>query len=235
MSIFPLIVVAVCGTFATIVFRQYLRRRRPYQLAWTAALTLGLLAGLFYVLFLLSHHDETMFRLYYVCGGLLMAAYLGLGSLYLHAPRRIANACAIALLYAGCLGAVLLFQAKLDPARLALAAHNVGPGTNAIGSGAWKAMVAILNSLGALAVIGGAIYSAWRTIKRHSPQRFLWANVLIATGTILAAIAGAAADQGKFAGAFWLVLALGFVVLFAGFSLTALPVRAEPTQTTVVE
>lgn len=202
----------------------------PHQLVWTAALTLGLLAALFYLLFLVSGHNSLLFKLYYVCGALLMAAYLGLGSIYLLSPRRYAHWTAVVLVFLSIVGAVLLISAGVDGARLAHAAQVVGPGTNALRPGAWKAMVAMLNTFGALAVIGGALYSGWSTWKRHSPPTFLWANVLIAAGTFLASLAGAAADQGSFAGSFWLILAFGFVVLFAGFLLTTRTPRSHGAQ-----
>lgn len=220
MVIYPLIVVVVCAAFASIVFRQFLSRRRPHQLVWTVALTLGLMAALFYLLFLVLGHNALLFKLYYISGGLLMAAYLGLGSIYLLAPRKYANGTAVLLLALSIVGIVALLGASTDAPRLTHASHMVGPGTNAIRPGPWKPMVAILNIFGSLAVIGGAIYSGWQTLNRRAPSSFLWANVVIATGTFLAALAGSVADQGAFAGSFWLILAAGFVVLFSGFLLT---------------
>jgi hypothetical protein len=220
MIVYPLIVVVVNAVFGSIVLRQYLQRRRPHQLVWTVALALGCLAGAFYVLFLGFGHDAALFKLYYICGGLLMAAYLGLGSIYLHAPRRFADTVAACLVAASIVGIALLISTGTDPGRLDEAARTVGPGTNALLSGPWKVFVAVLNTFGALAVIGGAAYSGWQTVRRGAPINFLWANILIAAGTFLAALAGAAADQGTFAGSFWLVLTSGFVVLFIGFLLT---------------
>lgn len=220
MIIYPFLVAILNAIFATVVWRQFVNRRRPHQFVWTVALLLGCLAALFYLLFLAFAHNDVLFKLYYICGALLMAAYLGLGSVYLHAPRAAANWTAGILIAGSVMGIVLLMAANVDQIRLDAAAATVGPGTNAIASGPWKTLVAILNSFGALAVMGGAAYSAWVTAKRRAPANFLYANVLIALGTFVAALAGGFADQGTFAGAFWVVLALGFVVLFAGFLLT---------------
>ena len=220
MIIYPFSVAVLNAIFATVVWRQFVSRKRPHQLVWTVALLLGCLAAVFYLLFLAFGHNDVLFKLYYIGGALLMAAYLGLGSVYLHAPRTIANWMTGALVVASLIGIVSLMAAGIDPIRLDAAAATVGPGTNAIASGPWKAMVALLNSFGALAVIGGAVYSAWVTAKRRAPANFLYANVLIAIGTFVAALAGGFADQGTFAGAFWVVLALGFAILFGGFLLT---------------
>jgi hypothetical protein len=219
--IFPILVVVLNGFFSIQVLRQFLRRGRSYQLVWTCALVLGFLAAFFYLLFLADSTSPVYFRLYYIFGGLLMAAYLGLGSVYLHLPRRAADTIAVIVVIASVVGATLIFQAHVDVSRLHSSARSIGPGTNALGPGAWKALVAILNSFGALAVITGAVYSAGRTFTRHAPVRFLWANILIAGGTLIAGAAGIVADQGVFAGSFWAVLLVGFIVLFAGFLLAS--------------
>lgn len=215
--IYPLIVLAVALVFAVILFRQYLSRRRHYQLVWTFSLALGALAALFFILFLATDRNETYFKLYYICGGLLMAAYLGLGEIYLLAPRRWANGTAIAVVLLSLLGLALILGASASSA--ALHASNVEAGTHII-SGPSVAVIAVLNSFGALAVIGGALWSAWNVWRRSGPVRFLASNALIASGTILASLAGTLARLTGNGGAFWALLAVGFVVLFAGFILT---------------
>jgi len=70
------------------------------------------------------------------------------------------------------------------------------------------------------------VYSAYRLMRRQGPVQLLAANVLIATGTILASLAGALARTTGNGSAFWAMLAAGFVVLFAGFLLTL--VRTSP-------
>jgi hypothetical protein len=196
---------------------QYLKRRRLYQLVWTISLVLGALAGLFFLLFLAEDREATYFRLYYIAGALLMAAYLGRGSIYLHAPRRWANATAAVLVLASVAGAVLILAAPIDGA--ALHAGNVEAGTHII-SGPSVIFIAVLNTFGAAAVIGGAVYSAWKLIRGRGPGRLVAANVLIAAGTILASLAGALARITGNGSAFWALLAAGFVVLFGGFLLT---------------
>lgn len=235
MIIYPLTVAVVNAVFGTIVWRQYRDRGRAYQLVWSIALALGMFAALFYVLFLALNDNTWCFKLYYICGALLMAAYLGLGSVYLHAPRQVADVTAAAVLVLSVIGVVMLLAAGIDHRLLVQAANQVAPGTKAIQPGPWKAMVAVLNIFGSTAVIGGAIYSAWRTYRRQAPLNFFFANVLIAAGTFLAAAAGAAADQGAFAGSFWVLLALGFVVLFCGFLLTTVSRPAPRVPASVPE
>lgn len=220
--IFPLVVTVIAFAFAAILLRQFLRRHRPYQLVWTVSLTLGGIAGLAFILFLAGDRNAFFFKLYYIAGALLMAAYLGLGSIYLLAPRRIANAVAVVLVVLSLAGIALIFATHIAPGPLH--AGNVEAGTNLV-TGPPVVLIAVLNTFGALSVIGGAIYSAWRVWRRQGPPRILISNVLIAGGTILASLAGTLARLTGNGGAFWALLAAGFVVLFCGFILTTLSGR----------
>jgi hypothetical protein len=226
MIVYPLIVTAVALAFAVILFRQWLRRHRPYQLVWTFSLALGALAGLAFVLFLLADRSVFFFKLYYITGALLMAAYLGLGSIYLHAPRRAADITAGILVALSIIGIVMILATSVHQA--VLHGSNIEAGTQLI-SGPAVIFIAVLNTFGAVAVIGGALYSAWRLVRRQGPLRLLVSNILIAGGTILASLAGTLARITGNGSAFWLLLALGFVVLFGGFLLTTVKSAPRPT------
>jgi hypothetical protein len=126
-----------------------------------------------------------------------------------------ATACVIVILSAIGLGRLL--AAPIDAA--SLHAGNVEAGTKIV-TGPSIAFIAILNTFGAVAVIGGAGYSAWRLYNRQGPARLLGANVLIAARTILAALAGTLARVASDGTYYWVLLLAGFVVLFAGFTLT---------------
>jgi hypothetical protein len=186
---------------------------------------MGGLAGLFFVLFLLADRNVAFFKLYYIFGALLMAAYLGLGSIYLLAPRRTADIVAATLVFLSVMGLILVLLSPVDTS--VLHGSNVEAGSNAI-SGPSIPFIALLNTFGAVAVIGGALYSAWRLWKRQGPPRLLVANVLIASGTILASLAGTLARVTGNGSSFWALLAAGFVVLLAGFLVTtAAPSRRD--------
>jgi hypothetical protein len=217
--IFPLVVTVVAFSFAGILLRQYLARHRPYQLVWSWSLMLGGLAALSFVLFLAADRSVLFFKLYYIAGGLLMAAYLGLGSLYLLAPRRMATVALAAVAILSVLGAILIVATRVDAEKLHSA--NIEAGQNLI-TGPAIPIIIVLNTFGAVTVIGGALYSAWRLFRRQGPAHLLWANVLIAAGTIFASLAGTLARVTGSGQWFWVLLVIGFVVLFAGFLLTTL-------------
>jgi hypothetical protein len=221
---YPIVVALVALAFSSLLLRQFLLRRRPYQLVWCIAMTMGCLAAIFFVLFLGENRNELFFRLYYLFGALLMAPYLGLGTVFLLAPVKAARIVALTLIAASVIGTVLLLTATVDTH--ALQGSNVEAGTKVI-SGPAIVFIAVMNTFGAIAVVGGALFSAWRLRRKQGPAHLLAANALIATGTILASLAGALARLSGNGAAFWALLSLGFAVLFSGFLLTRSPIRAQ--------
>ena len=79
----PFLSSALSFVFAAMVGDQWLRRRQPYQLVWTVGLLwYGISAG---TEFLGSAFDwnEPLYRAWYLFGAFGVAAYLGMGTIYL--------------------------------------------------------------------------------------------------------------------------------------------------------
>jgi hypothetical protein len=218
VSIYPLIVAIVSLAFGIIVLSQWMARRRSQQLIWGIALLMAAGASFAFVGFLFNG-SELLFRVYYALGALLMAAYLGMGSLYLALSRRVADLILAALVIVSALGVALILVAPLDVAALHRLQHTSGAGTRVLKPGLWLLPLILLNSFGAAAVIGVALYSAYKVLRRQAPVRFAVANVTIAVGTGIVTYAGTAARLGS-PNYFWIVMAVGWVVIFAGFLLT---------------
>ncbi|HVA23776.1 MAG TPA: hypothetical protein VMW62_05220 [Chloroflexota bacterium] len=215
--LYPLAVAVVSAVFAAAVLRQYVHRRRPYQLVWMVALLMSALASAIYGLALPPTSSQVAFRAYYILGGLLMPAWLGLGSIYLVAPRRVADLSLAGLVNAGALGAGAVLSATIDPG--ALARLNGGPGTGVLEPGPWLPITILLNTCGVLAVVGVAIYSTIRLAQRRGSGRLVAANVLIAIGDLVVGVAGSMARTGR-PELFWVTMLAGWVVIFVGFLLT---------------
>ena len=231
MSAYPLVVLLVSLAFCIAVFRQYLQRRRPYQLIWTASLAMAALGSLAYIVFLQDGMSEAAFRVYYICGALLTAPLLGCGSILLIArsPRaqqraRMVTVSVIALCV---IGAVLLLVGPVNASLLHKLNGGSGSDPSIYKQGLGVAFIALLNSFGALAVIGVALYSGWQLRKRDISSNLVSANVLIATGTIIISLAGTVARIGVNDSLFWLTMAVGWVVLYFGFLLTSTGAHAE--------
>ncbi|HZS88608.1 MAG TPA: hypothetical protein VFE42_14130 [Chloroflexota bacterium] len=215
---YPLFVAVISLAFAILVLMQWRSRRRPHQLVWGIALVMAAVASLAYAGFL-TNGSPGLFRLYYVLGALMMAAYLGMGSLYLALDRRIANPILAALTIISVLGAVLIFTSPINGAALHSVEQHGGPGTGVLTSGLWVAPLVVLNIFGAAAVIAVAAFSAFKVLQRQAPMRFAIANVAIAAGTGIISAAGSAARLGS-PNNFWVIMAAGWLVIFVGFLMT---------------
>ncbi|MDI3299102.1 MAG: hypothetical protein QJR08_08045 [Bacillota bacterium] len=217
LLVYPLIVALVCAAFGYGTLRQYLERRRPYQLIWTVSLAMGFLGAAGYVL-ALETGSLAWFRVYYLFGAMLMAAYLGLGSVFLHdRGGRWARPILGVVLLLSLVGAVELFLTPGDAA--AVARLDGGPGTEVLGltqNPPALILLILLNTFGLVAVAGLALLSAWQLYRRQASSAFTEGNALIAAGTILLGAAGSLARLGQ-PFWFWPLMSLGFVVLYVGF------------------
>jgi len=97
----PLVATILAGVFALLLVDQWLRRRRPYQLAWAIGVAMFGVAALAEVLGSISGWDGTLFRLWYLTGAVWVAAWLGLGTVLLLARTRFGYAFALTLFLAG--------------------------------------------------------------------------------------------------------------------------------------
>jgi hypothetical protein len=224
LLLFAIINVVVTGLFAVVVLRQYARRKRTPQLYWSIALIMAFLATLAYVLMVIvgptSSAGVALFRIYYIFGAALVPAWLGLGSIALVASPRVTRVCFIVLIALSILAIVLISTATINMSKLSQIAGT--PGTGILEPGAWLITIITLNTLGVLAVVGVALYSGWKLIRRQSSVagiqtiNLLWANVLILVGDLLNAAAGSLARFFGLQSSFWIIQAFGWTVFFAG-------------------
>ena len=242
LLVYPIINVIVTGLFAGVVLRQYLRRHRTYQFFWAIALLMAFFASLAYVAMILVHPTSApgvlFFRIYYILGGALIAAWLGLGSIALVASARFTRICLIVLCVLSALAVLLIAFATVDKGQLSQIAGTPGTAILQPAVGPWLITIIILNTLGATAVAGVAIYSAWQVKRRRGSGPLFGANILILSGTLIIALAGTTARLGV-KNIFWLVMALGWTVFFIGVLLTsrarrpATPAKQEGQQNNV--
>jgi len=219
LFIYPLIVAVISLVFGLVVLSQWARRRRPHQAVWSFALLVGAAVGSFIFVAFEGAGGELLFRLYYICVALFPAAYLGMGSLYLVVSRRAADLILAVLAIVSALGVALMLVAPLDHIALLTAQHAGTEGTGVLKQGLWLIPVILNNIFGSVALIGVALYSAYKVVRRQAPPRFVVANVVIAAGAFIVAGAGSSARLGN-AAPFWIVTAVGYIVLFGGFLLT---------------
>ncbi len=208
---------AVLGfVFTGLVFSQWLARRKPHQLWWAVGLLMYAVAA---VMEAVSEFtgvwDPTVYRFYIVIAASLVG-FLGLGSLYLLVkdtfwPRVYLGfllVCEVAFVW-GVFTKTLLVD-KLVP--------GISVGGQALGAaGSFPRIMSLpFNITGSLFLLGGALISVWRFARKREFAYRMWANVLIAVGTICIAGAGGLARAGATA-ALYPSEMVASAILLAGF------------------
>ena len=182
----PLTTAIVSLIFALTVLDQFFARRKPFQLVWAVGLLMySIAAGAeFWMESQGLVESELAYRLWYLVGAIFVAAWLGMGTVYLLLRRRTAHIIMAVLLAVSVYAIYAVFAADIDLSVLTAITGEAMPT-------AVRRLTPVLNGLGTLALVGGAVYCAWIFWrKRILPHRVV-SNVLIAVGSILPAAGGA--------------------------------------------
>jgi cbb3-type cytochrome oxidase subunit 1 len=219
---------AVAAVFAARIVAAFVRRRRPELAFWGAGFVLFAVACAAETAATLAHWSPGLFRAYYLCGGVLLVGFLGVGSLYRAAPAWLANAAAGALIGAAIAATASVVRSPIDSGLLASSSTHGPPSDSAIGSGAVPYAIAI-NSLGTLALVGLAALSAWRAWRGQQPASRVAGNVLLVAGALLVALASGATRIGVYE-LLYLGQAAGVTIMFAGYQLLTGARRQTPVR-----
>lgn len=146
-----------------------------------------------------------------------MAAYLGLGSIYLRFGERVGAPVAAVLIAATIYAAWhALFAAPIDLEALAALDGGSGRGILMV-EGFPMALRIALNVFGAVSVFGVALLSAFSA--RTMGRAYVGGNLLLALGVLFVSGAGSSTRLGGFEGfdAFWAGKTAGIILLHLGF------------------
>ncbi len=213
----PLLSSVISFIFAFLVFKRYLARRGAYLLLWGIGLTFYGIGGFCEFYYGAFGWNDLVFRLWYLFGAILVAAWLGQGTLYLLAKRKWANALMI-LLALGSLYAVLrVFTAELDPNLVTTSVHTGSElSGHAIVTPGVRTLTPFFNLYGTIFLVGGALYSAWLFWRKRVLLHRTIGNVLIAVGAMMPAFGGTFSRMGVPA-ALYLGELFGVIIMFFGF------------------
>ncbi len=256
--VLPFLSAAVMGMFAVNVLQRYIQRRAPHFLFWGIGLALFGAASFAEAVLSLAWNPAVFFVWYY-CGAVLTAAWIGQGTLYLLFRKPWVHAVTATLVFGSVVAGALLAQAmpaldtsaftsdrpiseqystrRLDPgdtpppgaetATLNYRGEEVTVVRGLLPLGApVRLTTPFFNIYGTLALVGGAIWSAylfWR--KRVLPNRVI-GNILIAAGALSIGLASTLTRLGV--GRYlYLGELLAAVLMFVGFQAAARPATAE--------
>lgn len=194
-AFFELLACILALVAAVFIFDQYRERPRPYKLLWTLGLLFyGIASGAAFA-GETGHWNVADYKTWYFFGGVLTAAYLGLGSLYLQAPRRVSQVTvgvAVALSLYACVRVLALPVDAAHAAQLATL-----PTTKVTDVEHFPLMptdvriiAAVMNIAGSLLLFGSAAWSAWSFYRKHAPGYRVVSMVLLALGAVFASGTG---------------------------------------------
>lgn len=215
----PLATAVVALAFFLLLLRQYLRRRRTHQVLWTIAMLFYSISAL--MEFLMNPDvigpSPALFGVYYTLAAPLVGL-LGAGVAYLLLRRMVAR---LFLAFVVIFSLALAVGGALAPLKeSALAASFAGPLANGFmtASNAYPLTVRVwaivLNAVGGLVLIVGALYSLARDRSRTY-------NIFLALGGILPAAGGSMLGLLGSPDAFFLFELGGTVFLFTGFLMSS--------------
>jgi hypothetical protein len=236
MHYLPILTTIITFIFAAAVFSRFRDRHGAHLLLWSIGLVLYGIGALTEVILLFTFSPIAL-KLWYLCGAMLTAAWLGQGTINLLVRRRgIATTLNIILTIVSLLAVVLVLFAPITPAAagynpaLPLSSQYKNIMTR---SGVIILLTILLNSYGTVTLVGGAIYSAFIFWRKRVLFNRMVGNILIAAGALLPAIGGTFVGMGL-PDFLFLSEFLGAILMYIGFlqATATVPVKNTSTATT---
>ncbi len=211
--------------FAAAVFKRYLSRPGHHHLlVWGIGMVFYGIGGASEAFTGAFGFNPVVLKIWYLFGAILVAAWLGQGTVFLLARDQWVRITTIVLIIASVFATFAVITAGIDP--------NYQTGAELTGKAfttTWVRMLTpFFNIYGTVTLTGGALYSAWLFWrKRVLPHRMV-GNILIAAGAMAPAFGGALNRfelPGLYIGEF-----IGVFLMYIGF-LQATAATTQPAVT----
>jgi len=196
----PLATAILGFVYAGLVFKQWLARRKPHQMAWTVGLMMyAIAAAMEFYSELTNSWNPLVYRFYIVLAA-SMVGFLGLGTLYLMSKKRTWGHLYLAFNVVAI--GVFLYGVFTTPLLADQLVAGITVGGKALGAATSfpRIMSLFFNIPGTLFLFGGALLSIYRFSRKTEYAYRMWANVIIAAGTLVIAGAGSMARGGNTVG-----------------------------------
>ncbi len=223
----PFTSTVVAVTFAVAVLARYRRRQGLHLLFWGLGLVLYSM-GTFAEFYSAFAWNPLVFRLWYIGGALLAAAWLGQGTVYLFVRRgNLAHYLAAGLIAASVLAVVVMFATPLEESAfdtgtpLSAQYKQIMPEDALV-----RRLTPLFNIYGTLWLVGGAAYSAWIFWRKRVFLHRVIGNVFIAVGALMPAVGGSLSRLGA-TEFLYISELLGVILMFIGFVRATTPIAAR--------
>lgn len=226
-TLLPFVSSVLSFIFAFLILKRYWERRGPHQLLWGIGMVFYGIGGFCEAYYGALGWNPLVFRLWYLFGAILVAAWLGQGTVYLLARPRWAHVLMILLALGSLYGLVCVFTAELDPTLMTGSLHTGSElSGHAIVTPGVRVLTPFFNLYGTVTLVGGAVWSAWIFWRKRILLHRVLGNVLIAVGAILPAFGGTFSRVG-ISGALYVCELLGAVLIFIGYMRAITPMKND--------
>ena len=228
--VFPLGAAVVALVFAALLGAQFVRRRRPFQAAWTLALLMYAVASFAMFLGVQDGWSTGEYRVYWLFGAILNVPWLAMGELYLLVrDRRVTSTLLILLLFATAFAVARVRTGTLDPTALG---KDLPLGKDAWAGDTLPYRLSQLYAYPAYVVLLlGTGWSVWRMRGQPAVRDRMMGTVLVAVGATIVAIGSGVGAGLDVVPLFSAGLLVGIAVMFWGFVLASRGPRRSATAT----
>lgn len=221
MLYLPYLTTTIALIFTVLLVLRYRRKGGMHLLLWTFGMFLYFLST-FCEVILSIEFSEAALKVWYIAGAMLVAAWLGQGTVHLLVRKgKIAMTLTYILAAVSLLAVLLVMTAPLTGAQsnysVTLPASEQYKEIMTRG-GMIIALTILLNLYGTVTLVGGALYSAYLFWRKEILSNRMFGNILIAVGALSPAMGGSLLKAGLFDFLYLSELA-GIILMFAGFQL----------------
>jgi len=225
-SYLPFLSSLISIIFAFFVLQRYARRKGTHLLFWGIGMIFYAIGGFCEGFYGFFGWNAVIFRLWYLFGAILVAAWLGQGTVFLLAKKPWPQITVTLLILGSLWGVFKVFTAQLDPSLLTTSVHTGSElSGHAIVTDGVRGLTPLFNIYGTVTLVGGAIWSAWIFYRKRVLLHRTIGNILIAAGALAPAFGGAGSRFGIPA-ALYIGELLGAVLMFIGFWRATTPMAA---------
>jgi hypothetical protein len=230
----PFISAIISFIFAFFVFNRYRKKGGAHLLLWGLGMTFYGIGGFCEAYFGALGWNPLVFRMWYLFGAILVAAWLGQGTVYLLAKRRWANITMVILGLGSLYATIRIFGAEIDPSFLTTSVHTGSElSGHAIVTPGIRTLTPLFNIYGVVTLVGGAVYSAWIFYRKRVLLHRTIGNILIAVGALAPAFGGSFSRFGV-PGALYMGELIGAILMFAGFIRATTPMTEKTAESETV-
>lgn len=219
MHYIPILSTLITFIFVVAVFNRYRAKKGTHLLFWGLGLVFYGLGTLSEVVMSFTYSTAVL-KLWYLCGAMLTAAWLGQGTVFLLVrKKKRAMGLATDLIGLSLISAVLVAVA---PVTEVVSSYNTllpisTQYKDILVRNGWVTLLTVLlNIYGTLGLVGGALYSAFLFWRKRVLANRLVGNLLIAGGALMPAMAGSFVQAG-IVDALYLSELFGVILMYGGF------------------